>query len=355
MASSSVSFAGSSVSGFSGMTPWIIVVFDYEYNSNNTTTVRVTNVGVSQGGRTYNFGSCVFVGKITINSTTAVYMDNSAHVQTVTLGANTSWHYPGTIYSNQSSGAGTTNITVPGTSFSIGISGCGSFNGIGGYYQSKIIGYNGSTSTTFSYTPSVWTISYNANGGSSTPSSESVIKGNSIVLANAISRNASSTSGYTATFDGNGGTVSVVGATSTTNFTYTFEKWHLNSTSGAAYNAGASYTPTTNVVFYAGWNVSSTMTNITLPTAIQCTKPGFVLLGWDINQTTTTPTYAPGESISLSRNTIFYAIWTDAAQVSININSIWKLGKPYIFHNGVWQPYKPYIYVNGEWKLCNGN
>ena len=104
MASSSVTFTGSSVSGFSGMTPQIIVEFNYEYNSNNTTTVRVTNVGVRQTSRTYNFGSCVFVGKVTINSTTAVYMDNSAHVQTVTLGANTSWHYPGAIYSNQSSG-----------------------------------------------------------------------------------------------------------------------------------------------------------------------------------------------------------------------------------------------------------
>lgn len=355
MASSSVIFTGSTVSAFPGMTPYISVDFDYEYNSNNTTTVRVTNIGIRQSGTTYNFGSCVFVGRVTINSTTAVYMDNSAHVQTVTLGANTSWHYPGTIYSNQSSGAGTKNITVSGTSFSIGISGCGSFNGIGGYYQSKIIGYNGSTSTTFSYTPPVWTISYNANGGSSTPSSESVIKGNSIALANAISRNASSMPGYTATFDGNGGTVPVVEVTSTTNSTYTFEKWHLNSTSGAAYNAGVSYTPTTDVVFYAGWNVSSTMTNITLPTVIQCIRPGFALLGWDTSQTATTPTYVPGESISLSGDTVFYAIWTDTAQISININSIWELGKPYIFHGGVWQPYKPYIYVNGEWRLCNGN
>ena len=76
-----------------------------------------------------------------------------------------------------------------------------------------------------------YTVTYNANGGNSTPSSQQVNTGSSVTLASAISRNADSS------------------------YTYTFAGWNTSSDgTGTNYNAGASYTPTGNVTLYAKWN-----------------------------------------------------------------------------------------------------
>lgn len=95
--------------------------------------------------------------------------------------------------------------------------------------------------------PTYYTISYNANGGSGTTDSQSVTAGNSITLqSNGFT--APSARLYTTTLDGNGGNNGAP--------TYSankFYRWREGSTSGTAYSAGASYTPTANVTFYAQW------------------------------------------------------------------------------------------------------
>ena len=127
-----------------------------------------------------------------------------------------------------------------------------------------------------------YSVAYNANGGSSTPSTQNAVYPNSVTLASAIKRNnGTSTSNGTITisYNVNGGnstapTASTGTYTNTTTTTYTFEKWHLNSTSGTAYAAGASYQPTANVTMYAGWTSSSSTARTKNPSiTLTSTKP----------------------------------------------------------------------------------
>lgn len=127
-----------------------------------------------------------------------------------------------------------------------------------------------------------YTVSYNANGGSSTPSAASTSYPNSVTLASAISRNNSTSTKngtITISYNVNGGNSTAPSASTgtcvdTTTTKYTFEKWHLNSTSGTAYSAGASYQPTSNVTMYAGWTSSSSTARTTNPSiTLTSTKP----------------------------------------------------------------------------------
>lgn len=160
-----------------------------------------------------------------------------------------------------------------------------------------------------------YTVTYHSNGGNSTPASQTVNAGETVTLAGAISRNAdssytyefshwntnSSDTGtsynagqtitinnnidlyaqwdktamsveqYTVTFDANGGNstpspITVDKNTTITlpaaitrdvdeSYTYSFKKWNTHRDgSGSDYNAGQSYTVTTNVTLYATWN-----------------------------------------------------------------------------------------------------
>lgn len=142
---------------------------------------------------------------------------------------------------------------------------------------------NGNTVTLYAvWAGNTYTVSYNANGGSSTPSSKSVTYPNSTTLSSAIARNnGTSTSNGTITvsYNVNGGnstapTASTGTYVNTTTTKYTFEKWHAGSATGTAYSAGASYQPTANVTMYAGWTSSSSTARTTNPSiTLTGTKP----------------------------------------------------------------------------------
>jgi hypothetical protein len=71
-----------------------------------------------------------------------------------------------------------------------------------------------------SYT--TYTVSYNANGGSSTPSNQTKTYGSNLTLASAISRNSTTANGYTVNFNANGGSVSPTSKTATDTTFYSF-------------------------------------------------------------------------------------------------------------------------------------
>ena len=124
---------------------------------------------------------------------------------------------------------------------------------------------------------SSWTVAYNANGGTSTPSSQTKHYNQTLKLANAITRNNSSVS-YTVTYDANGG--SSTGAsgnkqTATTTTTYTFAHW--KATDGKTYSGGANYTANAATTMTAQWSTSSSGGTVTLPTP---TRAGHTFNGW---------------------------------------------------------------------------
>lgn len=147
------------------------------------------------------------------------------------------------------------------------------------------------------------TLTYDANGGSSTPASQSAKSGSSIVLAAAITKSG-----------------------------YTFAGWKIGPT---VYAAGTSYTITSSVTATAQWTKDSvpvyTVTfdknasgatgddlpsvmvlsggSVTLPEATLWEYDGYSFTGWSETAGATSVSYAIGDSVLITADTTFYAVW----------------------------------------------
>lgn len=158
-----------------------------------------------------------------------------------------------------------------------------------------------STSTQTFTTKGGYTLSYNANGGSGAPSSQSGL------IKYIISSTVPVRSGYT------------------------FLGWSTsNGAASATYFAGESITLTKNTTLYAVWEeipvyntyelvynanggtgapssqsgATSYIVSSTVPS-----RSGYTFLGWSTSSNATSATYFAGESITLTKNTTLYAVW----------------------------------------------
>lgn len=110
-----------------------------------------------------------------------------------------------------------------------------------------------------------YSISYAANGGSSTPSTQYKVNANSITLASAISRGSSTANGYTVSFNANGGSVSPTSKTAVNTTTYSFSSW--KATNGTTYSGGGTYSAEASTTMTAQWGSSTSNGSITTPSA----------------------------------------------------------------------------------------
>lgn len=160
--------------------------------------------------------------------------------------------------------------------------------------------YGGTTAkATITYTDTPkYSISYNSNGGSPTPASQTKIHGTALTLASSISRG-DTTSKVTTTFNAIGGSVSPVSTSSVVTTRYTFDKW--KATDGTTYSAGGSYTKNEATTLTATWTESKTGADVTFPTP---TRTGFTFNGWKNLAGQIYNNYTPIASTTL------YADWT---------------------------------------------
>ena len=113
---------------------------------------------------------------------------------------------------------------------------------------------------------------------------------------------------YKVTFDGNGATTN--SKTSQT-ATYSFKNWNTKSNgSGTSYDDQASVSTLTTtaggtVNLYAQWTSAS----VTLPTASQCKRTGYTLLGFSTSNSATSASYSPGASYTPTAAITLYAVW----------------------------------------------
>lgn len=108
-------------------------------------------------------------------------------------------------------------------------------------------------------TPTIYTISYDANQGAGLMSSQTVVAGQSVnLLTNGFT--APTNRLYTVTLNGNGGKN---GTPTYNNPPNAFYRWLEGSTSGSSYEAGASYKPQQNITFYAQWYTPTVMGSTT--------------------------------------------------------------------------------------------
>ena len=145
-----------------------------------------------------------------------------------------------------------------------------------------------------------YTIKYNANGGSGTPSSQTKWYGKALTLS----------------------------STKPTRTGYTFQGWATSASGSVAYSAGGSYTANASVTLYAVWKAitysvkynanggSGAPANQTktygVALKLSTTKPtraNYIFKGWGTSASATTVSYAAGASYTNNAAITLYAIW----------------------------------------------
>ena len=146
-----------------------------------------------------------------------------------------------------------------------------------------------------------YTVSYNANGGSGAPSSQTKTHGKDLTLS----------------------------TTKPTRTGYSFQGWGTSaSATTVSYASGAKYTANSKITLYAVWkantytityNVNGGSGNITSTTkthgvsaTLTSSKPtriNYSFLGWSESKTATSATYASGASYTKNNNVTLYAVW----------------------------------------------
>ena len=192
---------------------------------------------------------------------------------------------------------------------------------------------NSTTAVVLPFTTNSYSVSYNANGGSSTPTTQTAKYNTSINLAAAILRaNSDSNVTITISYNANGGSGAPGNSTGTAVNTtpYTFSKWALgSSTSNTKYSAGDPYTiPAQNSVMYATWTAGTTTRKSNPSIKLSSTKPtrsGYVFKGWSTSSTATSASYSANTAYTFSANTTLYAVWEPSTQ-----------GNIYVKQNGAW-------------------
>lgn len=160
------------------------------------------------------------------------------------------------------------------------------------------------SATLYAHWTAIYTVSYAANGGSSTPASQTKVHGTALTLRAGISRS-DATATYTVTYDANGGSVGTASATATKTTRYTFSKWKAGD--GQQYNASGSYTANAATTMTAQWTTTVTTDSVTLPTP---TRTNYSFNGWYTASSGGSRVGGGGSSYTPTSNVKLYAQWT---------------------------------------------
>ncbi|MBR4726342.1 MAG: InlB B-repeat-containing protein [Clostridia bacterium] len=152
------------------------------------------------------------------------------------------------------------------------------------------------TSAALRFGTPVYALTYDANGGSVSPSGARVTEGEQVVLP-------TPTRTLQLIYQPNGGS----NAPAAQRADLTCKGWATaaDATTPAA-ACGASYMPTEDTTLYAVWE---TPVSVRLSTAAP-TRPGFTFRGWAASSAATAAQYQPGDAFALTANSTLYAVWT---------------------------------------------
>ena len=139
-----------------------------------------------------------------------------------------------------------------------------------------------------------YTITYDVNGGTGTPSSQIKNRNVALTLSNVIP-----TKKYVISYNANGGRVSPASK----NINCTFKNWNTSKNgSGTSYASGGSYTADADVTLYAQW------TNPKAGDLASPTRSGYMFVGWF---TSASGGELINDASTISKNMTVYAHWTD--------------------------------------------
>ncbi|MBQ6266964.1 MAG: InlB B-repeat-containing protein [Clostridia bacterium] len=201
---------------------------------------------------------------------------------------------------------GLTRITLPESVTEIAaqaFDGCGALQTV--YYTGTQAGWSALTvgegndaltSADLRFGTPVYALTYDANGGSVSPSGARVTEGEQAVLP-------TPTRTLQLIYQPNGGS----NAPAAQHADLTCKGWATAADATApAAACGASYMPTEDTTLYAVWETS---VSVRLSSEVP-TRQGFTFRGWTANSAATAAEYQPGDALALTANTTLYAVWT---------------------------------------------
>ena len=185
-----------------------------------------------------------------------------------------------------------------------------------------------------------YTISYNANGGTGAPSSQTKWYGKNITLS----------------------------STKPTRTGYSFQGWATSESGSVAYAAGASYTANAGATLYAVWkantytvsykanggtgapaNQTKTYGTTLKLSSTKPTRTNYNFLGWATSASATTATYAAGANYTANAAVTLYAVWSLAYVKPI----IYNLTATRCNSSGAEQDDGTYALVKFDWETTN--
>ena len=191
------------------------------------------------------------------------------------------------------------------------------------YLPGALITGNGYLTLYAVWNQNAYTVSYNANGGSGAPASQTKYHGTALTLRSTVP----------------------------TRSGYKFLGWSTSSTATSpTYTAGGSYTANANATLYAVWEKNPTQYTVSysanggsgapasqtksenVAITLSSTKPtrsGYTFLGWSTSSTATSPTYYPGSSYTTNASATLYAVWEKLPETyTIKYNANGGTGAP---------------------------
>lgn len=179
------------------------------------------------------------------------------------------------------------------------------------------------------------------------------------VVLGELTRSDGSTTGYEVSFDTQGGS-SIGSITSTRKIIYTHDGWMTSeSETEIAYDKTTDYSFTADTELFAKWTEEYTNNSIKLPDAP--TKLGYKFLGWGTSANATSYKQ-PGESITPSDKTVYYAIWKADGSIRIytddtkkyQIAMVWMYYPTSSTDSKPWKLVIPYMKTSSNWKITAG-
>ena len=157
------------------------------------------------------------------------------------------------------------------------------------------------------WTPNVYTIHYDGNGGTEVPADQEKTHDATLTLSEDIPTHADTPApGYVVTLVSNGGVLSESTLTAVRTTSYTFINWNTDADgSGTSYEPGAEYSTEGDATLYAQWTSSTATAPVKLPIP---TKEGCTFRGWALRSSAKSG--FTGEYIP-SGNVMLYATWIE--------------------------------------------
>jgi hypothetical protein len=203
------------------------ITYSVSVASDNKLTVNISELAVRiEDG--YWTGIYYPHGKIQVNGETVLTMDCNVTASHLVDCTSTKTYYPVLNYGGTRGEPTTASKTglatgIPITISCVGYDSYSSGNVVYMYHDTKAARFKISGASTNIGTPTVYTVSYDANSGTGAPSAQNKASGQKITLSSTKPTKADTTSnGYKVTFDGNGGTPSKTSATAINTTKYKF-------------------------------------------------------------------------------------------------------------------------------------